>query len=208
MKASSVFRLSLIGLAALLALVPQASSFAASLVDPATLTPPLPPQVTPVCSATGFGTLCHLAFSDGYVDQFSGLSCPGPSPFDALDTQNRSVDVRLYFDQNNNLTERHSQEVLSGTFKNSVNGKTVNYSGQDTGIQKLTVPGDFNSGTDTVSGLQRFYLPNGGTVLINAGRSVYDGSGNLLAEHGQQPFNNYFIYGDAAGMQPLCDALR
>jgi len=208
MKVTSVFRVFLIGLASLLAFAPQTSIFAGAPVDPATLNPPLPPQVNPVCSATGFGTLCTLAFSDGYVDQFSGLSCPGPNPFDALDTQNRSVDGRRYYDHNNNLTERHTQELLSGTFRNSVNGKTVNYSGQDTVVQKLSVPGDSNSGTETVSGLQRFYLPNGGTVLINAGLSVYDGSGNLLAEHGQQPFNNYFIYGDAAGMQPLCDALR
>jgi len=208
MKAASVFRLSLIGLAALLALVPQAAIFAGAPVDPSTLNPPPPPQFNPICNATGFGTLCDVAFSDGYVDQDSGVVCPGPTPFEVLDTQSRSVNGRRYYDQNNNLDERHYQEVLSGTFKNSLTGKTINYAGQDTVVQRLSTPGDINSGTYTISGLQRFYLPNGGTALINAGRVINDGSGNLLEQHGQQPFNRYFAYGDTAALQPLCDALK
>jgi len=55
----------------------------------------------------------------------------------------------------------------------------------------------------------RIFLGQGnGTLAIDTGRSVYTAQGDLLRESGQHPFFDYFVYGDTAAAQPLCDALQ
>jgi len=46
-----------------------------------------------------------------------------------------------------------------------------------------------------------------GTVLIDAGRATITEDGTILSEAGQHPFDEYFVFGDTAALQPLCDAL-
>jgi len=46
-------------------------------------------------------------------------------------------------------------------------------------------------------------------VLFEAGRTIEAADGSaLLRESGPHPFADYFVFGDTAAVQPLCDALQ
>jgi hypothetical protein len=168
----------------LFGLVPQALVFAGQSVDPATLNPPVPPEFNPTCEAIGSGTICHLPFSDPpVVMEGTGLICgSGASSF----------------------------EVFNGTFMNPLTNATVSFDQSDTVIHNLAVPGDINTGTVTISGATRLHRPDGGIVLIDAGRAFLAAGidWTLIKENGQHPFDAYYVFGDTSALQPLCDALE
>jgi hypothetical protein len=196
--------------AVLFALVPQDIVFAGKSVDPATLNPLPPPEFNPICETIGSGTICHLAFTDpSTIAAGTGIMCStGNTSFEVLDTSTRSVDGRRYYDQNGNLTQRHFREVIVGTLTNSLTHVSVSYTQGDTIIHNLAIPGDASTGTQTITGSLRIYASNGGTVLVDVGRSVMAADGTILKEAGQHPLNAYFVFGDTSALQPLCDALQ
>jgi len=108
---------------------------------------------------------------------------------------------------NENLTRRHFHEVLDGTFTNPLNHRAVPFSGTDTDLNNLSVPGDVTTGTENITGSFRIYLANGGTVLLEAGRTIETPEA-ILSEKGPHPLVDYFVLGDTAAIQPLCDALQ
>lgn len=158
--------------AVLFALVPQTAAFAGQSVDPTTLNPPPPPQFNPTCQAVGSGTICHLAFTDPpTVAEGTGIICgSGNNSFEVLDTSTRSVVGRRYYDRNGNLTQRHFREAIVGTLTNSLTNASVSYDQGDTIIHNLAIPGDTNTGTETITGSLRIHLLNGGIVLVDVGR--------------------------------------
>jgi hypothetical protein len=207
MKPRQLIRLFLVGLMALVAFAfaPQAAVFAGQAVDPTTLNPP-PTQAT--CEAVGRGTICHVAFTDPPIAEGTGIVCgSGASSFEVFINATRSVVGRRYYDEDRNLTQRHFREVLAGTFTNPLTHAAVAFDQGDTIIHDLAVPGDVNTGTETMTGAIRLHLLHGGIVLIDAGRTVNAKDGTLLTEAGQHPFAAYFVFGDTAALQPLCDAL-
>jgi hypothetical protein len=118
------------------------------------------------------------------------------------------VEGRRYYDRDKNLTERHYREVVKGTFINPLTNATVSYNQSDTVVHKLAVPGDINTGTVTISGSIQLHGPDGGIVLIDAGRSILATDGTILRETGQHPFDAYYVFGDTSALQPICDALQ
>jgi hypothetical protein len=196
----------LIGVVTLLACASQA--FGGEPVDPSTLNPP-PNPLTTVCEKDGNQTICTLQFSDPPFAGGSGVICgTGPTAYEVFQFQNRSVIGKRYYDQNGNLTLRHFRETISGTFSNPLTHAAVSFDGKDTHRHDLAVPGDVTSGTDFVSGSFRVYPGNGGTVLLEAGRTIEAADGTILRESGPHPFIAYFVLGDTAAVQPLCDALQ
>jgi len=133
----------------------------------------------------------------------------GPNTFEVFQFQERSVRGKRYYDQDGNLVRRHYREYFGGTLMNPINHNVVAYSGSDTHLHDLAVPGQNDTGTEAVTGSVRIFLGQGnGTLAIDTGRSVYTAQGDLLRESGQHPFFDYFVYGDTAAAQPLCDALQ
>jgi hypothetical protein len=186
----------------------QRSISADRSVDPSTLNPPPSPQLNPVCERVGGGTICTVQFSDPPFAGGSGVICgSGSNSYEVFQFQNRSVTGKRYYDQNGNLTRRHFQEVLDGTFTNPLNHRAVSFSGTDTHLQNLSVPGDITTGTENITGSFRIYLANGGTVLLEAGRTIETPEA-ILSEKGPHPLVDYFVLGDTAAIQPLCDALQ
>lgn len=178
-------------------------------VDPSTLNPPPPPQFNPVCQKDGVQTICTVQFSDPPFAGGSGVICTsGGSSYEVFQFQNRSVQGHRYYDANGNLTRRLFHEVDSGTFTNPLNNNAVSFRGRGTTRHDLTTPGDINSGTLVVTGGFRIYAPHAGTVLIDVGRSVNAADGTLIRESGQHPIQDYFVFGDTAALQPLCEALQ
>jgi hypothetical protein len=189
-------------------MTPQ-SALASQIVDPATLNPPIPPEFNPECKAVGFGTLCTVDFVEIQGPDASGIICStGASSFEVIVSDTRTVTGRRYYDENGDLTRRHFRQVLVGTFTNPLTGASLDYAESTTIIHDLSVPGDLSTGTEIFTGSTRLSLPQGGTVLIDAGRVVIDASdGTILFEAGQHHFDAYFVYGDTSALQPICDAL-
>lgn len=193
---------------ALLAFAPQAIVFAGQSVDPATLNPPPPPRFNPTCMAVGAGTICSLEFTDPPIAEGTGILCgSGANGFEVFFNATRSVEGKRYYDRDGNLTQRHFREFFIGTFSNPLTGATVSFTQRDTIIHNLAVPGDVNTGTETITGSQQLHLLDGGIVLVDAGRTVIAADGTLLTESGLHPFSAYYDFGDAFALQPLCAAL-
>jgi len=197
------------GFIALFAVMTPRSVSAGQFVDPSTLNPPPPLQFNPECKAVGFGTLCTVNFVETHPPEATDLICgSGPNSFAVVGSDTRNVTGRRYYDENGDLTQRHFRQVLVGTFTNPLTGVSLDYAESTTIIHDLSVPGDLSTGTEAFTGTVRLSVPQGGTVLIDAGRVVIDESdGIILFEAGQHHFDAYFAYGDTSALQPICDAL-
>lgn len=202
-------RLLVAGFIALFTVMSPQSASAGQFVDPSTLNPPPPPQFNPVCTAVGFGTLCTIEFLETEGPDATDIICgSGPNSFAVVISDTRTVRGRRYYDQNGDLTQRHFREVFVGTFTNPLTGASLDFVQSDTVLHNLAVPGDTSTGTEAITGSTRFSLPQGGVVLVDAGRTVLDASdGTILFEAGQHHFDAYFAYGDTSALQPVCDAL-
>ena len=176
-------------------------------VDPNTLNPAPPDFFNATCYEGAAGTICDLAFVDPdspWVDEPSGILCGST---ELLFSQTRSVAGKRFYDADGNLVQRHFREELIGELTNPDTGRSVLWIQHDTVLHNLSIPGDVDSGITRITGLtSRFYLPGGGTVLMDAGTStqIVD---TLLFEAGPHPFNDYFVDGDTAAFEPVCDAL-
>jgi len=193
--------------ASVIALAFPAIVAAKTPVDPATLTPPPPPQFNPVCERVGNGIICEVVFTDPLVvDEPSGVVCGGT---ELLFSQTRSVVGKRFYDADGFLLRRHFHEDVSGTWTNPVTGATASFAGGFTTLHDLAVPGDLASGTSQVTGSVRIYVPGAGTILhADAGRFVLDeATGTVLAQSGQHPFEDYFGNGDLSALDALCSAL-
>jgi len=191
----------------LLALALPSIVVARTSVDPATLTPPPPPEFNPVCERLGNGIVCEIAFSDPpIVDEPGGVLC---GTTELLYSQTRSVVGKRFYDADGFLLRRHFHEAVSGTWTNPVTGTTANFGGGAMILHDLSVPGDATSGTVRSSGSVRIYVPGGGTILLaDAGHTVFDeAAGEVLEQSGQHPFEDYFAHGDLSALDALCGAL-
>jgi hypothetical protein len=95
-----------------------------------------------------------------------------------------------------------SASPSTGRSANPDTGLVALWTQHDTVIHNLAVPDDLATGTEAVSGvLTRVWLPDGGTILTDAGRLVQDdATGELVKLSAHHPF----VLGDLA---PLCAAL-
>ena len=194
---------------ALSILFAERSASADQSVDPSTLNPPPPPEFNPVCKRVGAGTICTVQFSDPPFAGGSGAVCgTGADAYEVYQFQNRSVTGERYYDQNGNLTRRHFHEVDTGTFSNPLTHTAVSFSQRGNTLHDLAIPGDITSGTIILTGSIRLYRPHSGTVILETGRNVNSGTGDFIRESGQHPFTDYFVFGDTAAIQPVCDALQ
>jgi hypothetical protein len=210
MHTRSYARLVLVSIITLLTLVLYTPAFAAQQVDPATLNPPIPPERNPTCKAVGSGFICDLDYADpAVVVEPTGILCgSSANQVEVVTSYTRFVQGKRYYDSQRNLTRRHFRDLYIGTLANPATGATLTYRQQDVFLHDLAVAGDIGTGTEEIAVATRLSLPGGGTVLIDAGRTVLDEStGAILFEAGQHPFDAYFVQGDTAALQPICDAL-
>jgi hypothetical protein len=180
---------------------------AKSSVDPTTLTPAPPDFFNAECSRQGSQIICTLHFDtvDDVDDEPSGVICGGT---ELLFSQKRAVVGKRYYSADGLLLRRHFHEDFAGSFTKP-GGGTVLWVAHNDLSHTLATPGDVQSGVTKVSGQQiRIFQPDGGTVLIDAGRVVVDESnGELVAWSGPKHFDDYFVRGDAHALDALCDAV-
>jgi hypothetical protein len=183
-----------------LAVALAAPASARTPVDPSTLNPPPPASFNPVCFVDGSHITCDIAFSaPAVVDAPSGIICDGT---ELLDSHSRSVVGTRTYDADGNQLQRHFRESFDGTFRNPATGRVALWTQHDTVISNLAIPGDSATGTESISGLDsRVWLPDGGTILTDAGRSVVD------VATGEQIKASANLGGDPSELAALCAAL-
>jgi hypothetical protein len=189
-----------------LTLIPHTPAFAGQTIDPSTLNPPPPSFET--CMATGSGAVCRG--QRPLVDPpapFGILCGSSQNPIDLIEADTGSQDATRYYDTQNNLVRRVIRDVFVGTLTNPVTGAYVNLDQRSDEVDKLSIPGDLNSGTVTFIGPVRISSPSGGTVLIDAGRGIGLADGTQLQISGQHPFHEYFDLGMTAALEPICAAV-
>jgi hypothetical protein len=180
---------------------------AKEVVDPATLTPPPPPEFNPTCERVGNQIICEVVFTDPpIVDEPSGVVCGGT---ELLFSQERSVVGKRFYSAEGLLLRRHFHDDVNGTWTNPVTSVTASFSGGSMTLHDLAVPGDAGSGTSRNAGSVRIYFADGGTIIQqDAGNLVIDeGTGTLLSQSGQHPFVDFFEAGDTSALDELCSAL-
>jgi hypothetical protein len=189
------------GLVLTVALATAAS--ARTPVDPSTLNPAPPDSFNAVCFSDGSHITCDLAFSDpDVVDVPSGIVCDGT---ELLFSASRAVVGKRIYDADGNLLQRHFRESLDGTFRNPDTELVALWTQHDTVIHNLAVPGDVATGTEKDSGLiTRVWLPDGGTIVIDAGLLVVDvATDELVKVSAHHPI----VLGDPSAPASLCAAL-
>ena len=190
-----------------IALALPAMVAAREAVDPATLTPPPPPEFNPTCERVGNQIICEVVFTDpAIVDEPSGVVCGGT---ELLFSQTRSVVGKRFYDADGLLLRRHFHDDVNGTWTNPVTGATASFSGGSMTLHDLAIPGNSGSGISRISGSVRISLPDGGTILhTDAGHLILDeGTGTVLSQSGQHPFEDFFGSGDTTALDELCNAL-
>jgi hypothetical protein len=194
------------GLVLIVALATPAS--ARTPVDPSTLNPPPPDILNPVCYLDGSHISCDVASTEPevVVDDPSGIVCDGT---ELLASLSRSVVGKRTYDAAGNLLQRHFRESFDGgTFRNPDTGRVALWRQHDTVIDNLAVPGDLATGTESTSGLWRVWLPDGSTILTDAGRLLFDvATGEAINVSAHHPFDTYYRLGDPSALAPLCAAL-
>jgi len=180
---------------------------ARSSVDPSTLNPAPPDFFNAQCERTGSQILCTLAFDtvDDVDNEPSGVVCGGT---ELLFSQRRSVVGKRFYSADGDLLRRHFHEDFTGSLTKP-GGGTVLWVAHNDISHTLATPGDIASGTTRITGQQmRIFSPDGGTVLIDAGRLVIDESnGELLDWSGPKHFDDYFVRGDQHALDALCAAV-
>jgi hypothetical protein len=102
--------------------------------------------------------------------------------------------VTRFFDQQGNTVRRNDHIASQGTWTNRASGESLIES------ETWNVPFDPETETARVLGLNwHFKLPSGRTVVIDAGKLVFDADGNVIFEAG----NHQMVDSDFAVLCPF-----
>ncbi|HEX5827765.1 MAG TPA: hypothetical protein VFY23_09615 [Candidatus Limnocylindrales bacterium] len=140
-------------------------------IDPGTLNPPPPDFINPECGWAGQQVICSFGYEFTVTDATTGIFCGGG---EVLESSDRSVTGQRLYDDDLNMTGRRFRERIDGVLYVAETGASVRWTGTDTGIEVLSVPGDRSTGVRTNSGaIIHLYLDDGGSVAL-AGRAIED----------------------------------
>lgn len=170
----------------------------------ADLNPPPPDFYT--CKADGQQTICRATRQFHEDPVVTDVSCPTNPIVDQGDVSQR---LMRRYDADDNFVERVIRERwLNAFWSNPLNGNTIPYTQLGITTDRAGVPGDLDSITETQTGSSAYTDPvTHKKVLMSAGRTVFGPDGTLIAESGQQPFVDLFVFGDSSGFDQLCAAL-
>ena len=140
-------------------------------VDPSTLTPAPNPAANPTCGWSGSQVICRSELRFTVTDAETGIFCDGG---ELLESSERHTLTQRFYNADLLLTKRITQEWIDGILYIAETGELVRWTGTDTGISTLRVPGDTSTGTGVNSGAYiHLYLADGGSILL-AGRTIED----------------------------------
>jgi hypothetical protein len=153
-------------------------------VDPGTLNPPPPDFINPQCGWSGQQVICSFDYAFSVVDSPTGVVCDGD---ELLETTDRHVFGRRYYDADLNLVKRDFAERIDGILYDPQTGVSVHWTGRDQGFDTFSVPGDRSTGTRMNTGaIIHVYLDSGRSYMLFAGRAFEDvdtGDFEMMGSH-------------------------
>jgi hypothetical protein len=183
----------------LVAAIFQIMPASASSLDP---TPP--PFVT--CKTDGDLTHCSGSIDLTQTAVSSFLSC---SSFEILENAFVHLDFRLTYNAEGKATrwEIHVNQPLPGGrniwFNATDPSKFLPQVGNWNVTLDFVTPGDFATVVETDTGLlSRVVLPDGGSIALDAGKTVFDPDFNILFQAGR-----HFLTPGSEPLQRVCNAL-
>ena len=191
---------------AVIALALGALPVAAGAPQPGQPLDPPPPDIY-TCVANGAGTTCHAHTENAYGPVATGIWCEGAGdPFEIWDQATHLVDFTRTYDRDGKLLTRQGVHTFPGArLSNPANGLEVPYRQRDHDVERLAIPGDFDSATLVSVGSMVAVLPGAGAVLVERGRYVATGD-EVLQATGRRDLSDFFS-GDADALDRLCEAL-
>jgi len=153
-------------------------------VDPGTLNPPPPGFINAECGWSGQQVICAFDYAFHVVDSPTGVVCDG---HELLETTDRHVFGRRYYDADLNLVKRDFAERIDGVLYDPQTGVSVHWTGRDQGFETFSVPGDRSTGTRMNTGaIIHVYLDSGRSYMLFAGRTfenVDTGDFEMMGSH-------------------------
>jgi hypothetical protein len=168
------------------------------------LNPPPPDFYT--CAATGPQTICRATMDFREDPVVTDVSCPD---FPITDQGDVHQDLMRRYDANGNWVERVIRDTWTNSmWSNPLTGDVVPYTQRDITTDRLGVPGDPSTITETQVGENVYTDPvTHKKVLRSTGRTVFGPDGDLEAAAGHQWTVDLFINGDASVLDGICAAL-
>ena len=169
----------------------------------ADLNPPPPDFYT--CSPNGGGTICRAS----RVEHEDPVPVEGFCSVDMFDQGDIHQQLTRRYDAEGNWTERVVRDRWLNSFWSAPStGNTIPYTQRDITTDRLGVPGDPDTITETQVGENQYTDPvTHKKVLHSVGRTVFSPTGDLLESSGQQPFLAYFGGQDPHACDNLCAAI-
>jgi hypothetical protein len=188
-------------------LIAAATALAALAFAPAALaelTPPPPDFYT--CKPVGGGTICRAQLVRHEDPAPTDVFCGDVQLYDQGDVYQ---DLTRRYDADGNFLERVIRERwLNAEWSNPLAGLVIPYTQRGITTDRATVPGDLDSIVETLTGENQYTDPvTHRKVLHSVGRTVFAPDGTLLAESGQQPFIERYVFGDETAFDDLCAAV-
>jgi hypothetical protein len=151
-------------------------------VDPATLTPAPNPAANPICGWSGSQVICRSELRFTVTAAETGIFCDGGQ---LLESSERHTRTTRTYNSDLLLTKRVTQEWIEGVLYVAETGEQVRWTGTDSGIATLRVPGDTGTGTFVNVGAIIHLYPAAGPSISLAGRIVEDlDAGTVVAAGG------------------------
>jgi hypothetical protein len=169
-----------------------------------------PPPSDYVCQATADQTICRVTRFNHHDPAPTDIFCgSGADEFEVSDQGDDTDKLMRRYDADGNFVERVDHEVwLNAMWSNPLTGDTIPYTQRQTTTDRLGVPGDESTITETQTGENVYTDPvTHKKVLRSVGRTVFSPEGDLEFGAGQQPFIDRFLYGDPSSFDALCAAL-
>jgi hypothetical protein len=162
------------------------------------------------CQTVGGGTICRDFTVEMVGPLDTGIVCgSGAGAFDIFDQFVDNQTTTLWFDENDNLTKFTDHDVYSfGQWSNPTTGAVVPYTQHNLETGLFPTPGDFTSGTSTITGENIYRLPTGKFVLQAVGMQVFNIDQSVLfSSHGPNAFVDAFFENDPHAFDKICAAL-
>jgi hypothetical protein len=151
--------------------------------------------------------VCHFSTSDSYGPVDTGIVCgSGAGAFDIFDQGVASDQGTAWLDPNGDPFKVIDHfAVTDAMFSNPLTGDVVPYTQNGVETTELAVPGDFSTGTVTITG-ENIYRAGSGTgkwLFQSVGRAVADFNGNVISSTPHQEFFST----DPSVLDQVCAAL-
>ena len=160
-----------------------APAAARSTIDPSTVNPPIPLTSNPRCGWTGQDAMCLTDRTFDVVGAATGIFC---GDAEVLEDSHRHVTGQRRYNSDLDLIQTRFLEQIDGYLYVPDVG-SIRWTGNDYGVQTLSVPGDRSTGIGWNGGAGIHLYPAAGGSITLAGRTIENFDTGSFFQVGSSP---------------------